>query len=497
MEHVFDVIIVGAGPGGSSMAAFLSRSGVSTLLLDKACFPRDKVCGDGLTPKAIYWLDFLGCVNEVLNQSNSYCTQGDIFVNGEHVLTGKFPQNTSYPGFSVFLERRKLDHILVRNAISSGALFRPGSRVKKLQWAHNGILVEVESDNTHVCYKGKLVIGADGANSIVSRAIGNKILNGTTAVSVRGYYKGVDVDRSQIQLYFNERFFPGYGWVFVDNDGKANIGIGYAFDKNFPVKKKLRKVFHDFVSRDLKKILKHAEAIGIPKAGWTSFYKPRSMVASRVMLIGDAANLADPVNGGGIHSAIESAHLAAQVAMQAIAFGDFSSGFLCRYESLWNERTEMDWRTGELLLSIAKNPNLREVYISLIKAVAKMIKENPRFEQFLGGIFSGVMPARKCICPFSLLDVTPLDPRIWLSALVSSPNPKPLALLEQAVSAMQNTLKTTVRIVSNPMVNLYWGLEILSKTLGLVGCYANHEMVSSVNVITRGWTRSLETTKAL
>lgn len=478
MDRIFDVIVVGAGPGGSSTATFLGRRGVSVLLLDKAHFPRDKVCGDGLAPQALYWLEILGCVDEVLEQTRSYCVQGDIYLNGEWVLTGTFPQNTAYPGFSVLLERKKLDFILVRNAVSQGALFRPGCRVKGLQWLPDGIVVEAVEDRVPVHFKARLVIGADGANSIVTRCIGNRVMNGTTAVSVRGYYKGVRLDGPPIRIYFDERFFPGYGWVFVDDDGMANIGIGYAFDEKFPVRVNLKSVFDHFIHEDLRENLKHAEAIGKPKGGWASFYTPKTMVADRVMLIGDAANLADPINGGGIHNAMESAHLASEVALQAIAHGDFSMEFLNRYATLWSEKCEMDWRAGELMLTIAKNPNLREIYLLFIQTIARVIRENPRFEEFCGGIFSGTLPARKCLCPRTLLDVTPLDPRTWFSALISPHGLDPSPFLGHCVSAAHVLLKTGGRVLEAPLTNLQWGTEILTRALGLVDCYARRQLGS-------------------
>ena len=109
---------MGAGPGGSSAAALLSRNGVSTLLLDKAYFHRDKVCGDGLTPRALHWLDVLGCLDEVVGASRSCITQADLFINGEYALTGGFPASGPYPGFCIILQRKVLDHILVRHAVA-------------------------------------------------------------------------------------------------------------------------------------------------------------------------------------------------------------------------------------------------------------------------------------------------------------------------------------------------------------------------------------------
>lgn len=190
------------------------------------------------------------------------------------------------------------------------------------------------------------------------------------------------------------------------------------------------------------------------------------------MVIGDAANLADPINGGGIHNAMESGHLASEVALEAIAGGDFSRDFLGRYATRWNGRREMDWRTGELMLSIAKNPNLREIYLLLIQTIARAIRDNPDFEEFCGGIFTGPLPARKCFCPRTLLGVTPLAPGTWISALLAPHGYATSPLFSHCVSAACVLLKMTGRVLKAPLTNLEWGTEILAKALGLLECYA-------------------------
>lgn len=477
----YDVIIVGAGPGGSTAATFLAQRGILPLLLDKTNFPRDKTCGDGLTPQAIYWLDVLGCVYEVLDQTNSCITSCDIFVNSEHILTGRLPQDSHYPGFCTLLERRKLDHLLVRNAISHGAVFVPRCRVQRLYWLDDGVVVEAKKDDDKIVrFRGKLVIGADGVNSIVSRSLGNMIKDGTTAISVRAYYEGVDLDMSPMKIYFDERFFPGYGWAFVDDAGKANIGLGYVYDRNFPVRGNIKEIFHEFVQSDLKNIMKNAAPVGNLAGGRICFYKPRSIVSDRVMLIGDAANLADPLNGGGIHKAMESAYLASYVAAQAVSTGDYSQRTLSIYENLWNRKNEIDWRTGELLLSIAKNPTLREFYLFLLKSVGRLTKGDQRFQDFCGGIFSGVMPQSECLSPLNLLNAVPLDPGLWFSILGNS-REAGLQIPSQLVFAvMENALRMAGRMLANPLGNIDWGLEILTKTLGLVERSADRFMVSMV-----------------
>ena len=182
MSTLYDVIVVGAGPGGSSAASFLAREGATVLVLDKSAFPRDKVCGDGLTPQAVYWLDRLGCAEEVLAETKGCIKSADIFINSEHVLTGGFPDGTIYPTFAILLDRRRFDNILRENAIAYGAQFRGESLVRGIaqrrDHAHRR-----RSRRKPVEYRGRIVIGADGVSSAISRAIGNTLKEGVLAVS--------------------------------------------------------------------------------------------------------------------------------------------------------------------------------------------------------------------------------------------------------------------------------------------------------------------------
>ena len=223
-QRVFDVIVAGAGPAGTSTATFLARHGVSTLVLDRAGFPRDKVCGDGLTPQAIYWLDRLGCVDEVLSETKACIKECDLYLDGQRLLTGGFARDTPYPDFAILLDRRRFDHILLRNAVEAGAQFEGGHSVREIEVSRDGARVIADAGGRRVEYRSRIVIGADGVSSAVSRQLGNTLKDGVMAVSLRAYYDGVEWDGSQIKVYFDRGFFPGYGWLFVDDSGFANVG---------------------------------------------------------------------------------------------------------------------------------------------------------------------------------------------------------------------------------------------------------------------------------
>jgi geranylgeranyl reductase family protein len=462
---VYDVIVVGAGPGGTSAATFLASRGVSTLLLDKASFPREKVCGDGLTPQAVYWLDRLGCVDEVLAETNACIRDCDLYINGEHVLTGGFPKDTIYPDFAILLDRRRLDNILLENAITRGAAFEGERHVTAVESDRQGLRVVTEGRPRRT-YRGRIVIGADGVSSVVSRSIGNTLKDGVTAVSLRTYFRDVESVEAPIKVYFDRTFFPGYGWLFVDDDGFANVGLGYAFDANFPLLPNLRERFDSFVESELADVLAPATQCGSVAGGSASFFRPKSLVADRVMLIGDAANQADPLNGGGIHKAMESAYFAADAAEHALATGDCSAETLRRYECGWSEQFELDWRTAELFLSIAKNPDLRDVCLVLLKQIGGLTREDVQFRDFCAGVFSGVISQSICLSPVALYRAFPRDLAAWASLLAGEygvvGGSARLAL--EAVSAGASA---GGRMALRPLRNLDWGMEVATKAVRL------------------------------
>jgi menaquinone-9 beta-reductase len=463
----YDVIVAGAGPGGTSVATFLARQGVSTLVLDRAGFPRDKVCGDGLTPQAIYWLDRLGCVDEVLAETKACIKDCDLYIDGRRLLTGGFAKNTPYPDFAILLDRRRFDHILLRNAIDAGARFEGGRTVRSVEHDRDAARVIAEADGERVEYRGRIVIGADGVSSAVSRHLGNTLKDGVMAVSLRTYYEGVELDGSQIKVYFDRGFFPGYGWLFVDDSGFANVGLGYAYDKSFPLMPNLRETFLAFIERDLGGMLASAEQCGRISGGAAAFYRPNTIVGERVMLVGDAANQADPLNGGGIHKAMEGASLAADAALHALSVGDFSEQTLAVYDRMWKDSFETDWRTAEFFLAVAKNPALRDFCLFLLTQIGRLTSEDERFQEFASGVFSGTVSQSACLSPLAIYKAFPKNPDTWLALVQQGEGGVAAGSARLVGGAAGSLTKAATRIARDPIRNIDWGLDIAVKAVQL------------------------------
>lgn len=461
---IYDAIVVGSGPGGSSAAGFLARRGISTLIVSKASSPRDKVRSDGLMPQAVYWLDRLGCADEVLAAANGCIKACELFVDGERVITGRFPDSTIYPDFAVLVVRRRFDEIMLGHAVRCGAQLEDGVIVRGLEYEKDCVRVLAEKDGLDVSYRARMVIGADGTSSAVSRAIGNTLKDGVLGLSIRTTYRDVRADGAGMKVYFNREYFPSYGWVFVDDHGSACVGIGCAADRNFPIKGNMRAGLQRFIETDLAETLEGAVRCGPYSGAMSGFYRPNAITADRVVLIGDAANQADPLNRGGIHTALQSAWCAAETCEMAFRAGDFSRETLCRYEALWGAQCEPDWRMSEIFMSVAKNPHLKDFCLFALKQVGSLAAADPRFRDFATGVFSGALSQNAWLSPRALYDAFPKDPATWTALLRSnSPHGAAAGTLRLAYDAVASTASAGWGMARSPVTSLDWGIDVAAK----------------------------------
>lgn len=348
--EIYDLIIVGGGPAGATAALYAHRRGLKTLLLDKCRFPRDKVCGDALSGKAISVLHELELLEQV-RQLPGALIRTVVFGSPDHthahipldryhhqdLLTGK-----ALPMEGMVVRREVFDHFLFEQARKSAAGCAEDFAVRELICEEGrvcGVRGERGEDGVELEFRGSLVLGCDGFNSVVARRTGlyaNDPRHGI--VALRCYYEGVADLQDQIELHFLDQVLPGYFWIFPMEDGRANVGIGMLHAdlrrRGVDLRQALQQVITHppFASR-----FAGARPLEQPR-GWNLPVgsKHRHNHGDGFLLLGDAAGLIDPFTGEGIGNALYSSRLAVDTAVEALQAGDLSAGFLRRYDRrLW------------------------------------------------------------------------------------------------------------------------------------------------------------------
>jgi geranylgeranyl reductase family protein len=328
-----DVIVVGAGPAGSATACYLARAGIDVLVLEKATFPREKVCGDGMTPRAVKALVGMGV--PIGEQDGWVRNKGLRIIGGGVRLELPWPELSSYPGYGLVRSRLDFDETLARTAQKAGARLLEGVTVTGPVLDDDGRLTGVRTrstDDTERQYGARVVVAADGNSSRLSLAMGlGKRDDRPLGVAVRTYYTSPRHDddylESWLDLWDGDRLLPGYGWIFGMGDGTSNVGLG------------MLNTSASFKNVDYRDLLRRWLA-GMPAEwGYTEENRTEPVRGAALpmgfnrtphytrglLLAGDAGGMVNPFNGEGIAYAMESGELAAQVIAEALARPDVAS----------------------------------------------------------------------------------------------------------------------------------------------------------------------------
>ncbi|MGW4638195.1 geranylgeranyl reductase family protein [Sphaerisporangium sp. NPDC004334] len=326
-----DVIVVGAGPAGSTTAFYLAQAGLNVLLLEKTRFPREKVCGDGLTPRA---------VKELIDMGVDIDAPGWIRNKGLRVIGGglrlelPWPELSSYPDFGLVRTRMDFDEILAGHAERGGATVLQGVNVTgPVLDERSGHVVGVtaKKDGEQVTYRSRLVVAADGNSTRMSLAMGlHRRDDRPMGVAVRTYFTSPRHDDDWLESWLElwdtgddgqARLLPGYGWVFGVGDGTSNVGLGLlntseAF-QHLDYRDLLRRWVKNMPSEwgfSEETMTGPIRGAALPMAFNRQPHYTRGLV-----LVGDAGGMINPFNGEGIAYAMETGRIAADTIATALS----------------------------------------------------------------------------------------------------------------------------------------------------------------------------------
>ena len=345
-----DVAIIGAGPSGSIAAQRLASQGVKVKLIDRAAFPRDKSCGDGVGSHGLKVLERSGL--------GTWASQ---FLAPE-VLTMSPPDGsllTLYPDvknhcFGRTIPRMLLDDVLVKSAVEAGTALIENTRVEQVEIDDQG--VHIRSNGTQI--SARLLILADGSHAPVTRKLG-LIEDRPDLYAIRQYVQGDADQHKTIEFHFQPWIVPGYTWIFPMNGGRANIGTGTFAYRLKEQQVDLRQFLTRFLTEQREKgsRLANSQEDGIVKGHplRTQLGKTQ-MHAKNLFVIGDAAGLVNPLSGEGIGPGMESGEIAAKHALSILASGEFSETRFAAYSREILDTFLPDWRAARFFRQVLKMP---------------------------------------------------------------------------------------------------------------------------------------------
>lgn len=385
-----DIAILGAGPGGAATALRLSYLGISSTLIDKATFPRDKICGDAISGKVTTLLHRLD--PKILNRFHQMSIQSEVWGMRFFAPSGEpvdipFPIKSPgghAPGYvskRVDFDQFLIDEVKRRPDID----LRLGQEITQFERTAKGWQLSTADGNPQL--ECRLLIIADGAHSRFSRTIAG--LNKDTAhhaAALRAYYRNVgDLSKQGfIELHFIKDITPGYFWVFPLPDGMANVGLGMRSDilakKGLNLKKALRQIIeeHPVISRRFKEaeLVGKVHGFGLPLGS-----KTRPISGDNFVLVGDAGHLVDPITGEGIGNACYSGFIAAELAEQCLLENDFSAARLKAYDErvarVLGKEMKLSYRLQKLLS-----------YPGVVNFMSRVVAGNQRMLHILSKMYT-------------------------------------------------------------------------------------------------------------
>jgi geranylgeranyl reductase family protein len=319
-----DVLVVGAGPAGSSAAAWAARAGREVVLVDAAVFPRDKTCGDGLTPRAVGELERLGLGDWVRSHTVNHGLRAHGF--GQTLLL-PWPGG-SLPAYGSAVARTELDDHLRTTALKSGATGIDGARAVDVRREGDRVAaVVLEADGERFEIACRWLVVADGVRSPLGKVLGREWHRDTVyGVAARSYVDSARHDDPWISSHLELRgtdgeVLSGYGWIFPLGDGQVNLGVGTLATAKRPANLALRPLMQHYADQrredfGLNGALRAPTSALLPMGGAVS-----NVAGPNWALIGDAAACVNPLNGEGIDYGLETGRLVADLLDDPVDLG--------------------------------------------------------------------------------------------------------------------------------------------------------------------------------
>lgn len=415
-----DVVVVGAGPAGATAAHYLASVGLDVVVLDKARFPRDKICGDGLTPRAVAELVRAGVS---IDESDGWIRNvGLRVVGGGHRIEIPWPELSSYPSYGLARSRMSFDHLLVEHARKSGATVLESMNVTEpVIDERTGRIVGVrarvlDADGRRTgeerTFRAPVVMAADGVSSRLATAVGIEKRNDRPmGVAVRTYFESPRHDdawmESHLELWDGKpgesNLMPGYGWIFALGDGTVNVGLGSVSSSAAATKVDYKDLFQRWMANVPEEwgFTEETQRGPVRGAALPMAFNRSPLYDRGLMLLGDAGGMVSPFNGEGIAYAMQAARVASDTVAQALTRPTDSARerALHRYAQVMKDDIGGYYRLGTYFVKLIENPHIMHLCTKyglprplLMKFVMKLLSDGyePRGGDLMDRVIAGL-----------------------------------------------------------------------------------------------------------
>ena len=365
-----DVLVIGGGPSGAACAYWLAEAGHDVVLVERKRYPREKTCGDGLTPRSVRQLEDMGLASEL---SHHHRFDGLRSMAFGRTLELRWPEHPDFPSYGYVITRADLDHLVAKRAEKAGAVVRQHTEATAPlveRGLVRGAVVRDKDSGAVDELRARYVVVADGANSRFGRALGtSRDRTYPLGMAIRGYYTSPRHDEPWIESHLDIRdkagnVLPGYGWIFPLGDGRVNVGIGLlsTFNQWKAVNTShLLDAFVDYAPPTWG--LSATTSCGPPTGGRLPMgLSVGPHAGPTYLVVGDAGGAINPFNGEGIAYAYETGRMAAAAVSLALTSGDGMA--LQSYEQRLQAEYALYYKVARAFVRIIGRPELMRALVS-------------------------------------------------------------------------------------------------------------------------------------
>lgn len=466
-----DVLIAGGGPAGSGLAFHLAGKGYKVIVADAETFPRDKVCGDGVSPIALAELQHMG-----ITQTENFAKANEIKQVGLFIKNDKVIINLTKPDHLPFhariIPRIELDHWICNAARSVNATYIESARVTGFTIKPGVAIAELKQGQKQISVRAKMIVGADGSSSTIARQMnGHCPDNEFQLLGLRSYYEDVNGPTDRVDIYFSEESFPGIFWMFPKGPAGANIGMAMV-SKTMPTKPSRVKellINHIHHNKDIRERIGEGKMAGKIQGWPITFYNSKSKITGqRIALVGDAAGLINPLSGDGIQYALLSARWASETIIQCLQTHDFSGQALYAYRKRVDAELGYDFALSNLLVQFPRNKTFSKLWMTILEVMIARAKEDKIYAGIIAGIFEGTYPSYKALNASFILKSLKQGANELGNSLTKTIS-KPEAIINNGLQFSGNMVTMLAELNTYQKDHISWLKKTVGKTISLAG----------------------------